>query len=200
MPRVSSLSEQQRESYRGDVTAAVRGAARVQRTSYRLSRDGSRELAVIRADGAPYPDCHVAISAGLANDAWTDWNFPDRIELLHVWDGPSADNEKLVVTAAETMILLGPAKPGLVVLDAVKAAGLAVGERMPHALISFPYLPAWQLDKVVAGDTKIWMMQVTPIFEKEAEYIDRNGFATWEELLSYDVLDLHRMERGSHVT
>lgn len=200
MPRMSNLSDQQLASYRGDIKAAMSDAARLKRTSYRLSRDQSREMEVLRADGAPYPDCHAAISVGLSNNSWTEWDFPDRIELLHVWDGPATENEKLVVVAAETMIILGPAKPGLVVRDAVKAAGLAIGERMPHVLISFPYLSAWPLDKVVADGTRIWMLQVTPIFEKEAEFIKRNGFATFEELLSYDVLDLHRMNRASHVT
>lgn len=200
MPRVSNLSDQQVESFRADVAAAVRGAAGLKRTSYRLSRDRSRELEVLRAVGAPFPDTQAAVSVGLANNSWTEWDFPDRLEVLHVWDGPAEENEKLVVTAAETMILLGPAKPGLVIQDAVKVAGLAVGERMPHALITFPYLPAWPLDKVVADGARIWLLQVTPIFEQERQFIQRNGFAKFEELLSYDVLDLHRMDRGSHVT
>jgi hypothetical protein len=29
--------------------------------------------------------------------------------------------------------------------------------------------------------------------------LDGNGYAKFEELLSYDVLDLHRMDRNSHV-
>jgi hypothetical protein len=53
---------------------------------------------------------------------------------------------------------------------------------------------------VVAGGTKVWLLQVTPIFERERQFIADNGFAKFEELLSYDVLDLHRMDRGSHVT
>jgi predicted RNA polymerase sigma factor len=43
---------------------------------------------------------------------------------------------------------------------AVTAADLAVGEPMPHALISFPYLSAWPLDKVAVG-TNFWLLQVT---------------------------------------
>lgn len=199
MPRVSNLSDEQVASYRADFAAAVRGATGLKRTSYRLSRDPNRELEVLRAVGAPFPDTQAAVSAGLADNSWTEWNFPDRIEVLHVWDGPAEENEALVVTAAETMILLGPAKPGLVIAEAVTATGLAVGERMPHALITFPYLSAWPLDKVVADGTKIWLLQVTPIFELERQFIARNGFAKFEELLSYDVLDLHRMDRDSHV-
>jgi suppressor of fused protein SUFU len=197
---IAALSEQQVTAYHDEIKAAVRPTAtRLQRTSYRLSHDQSWELDVLRADGAPRPDTRTAISSGLSNCSWTRWNFPDRIELIHTWSGTATENETLVVTAAETMILTNPAKPGLVILDAVKAAGLAVADRMPHALISFPYLREWTLDKVVAGDARIWLMQVTPIFEQEAKFIDANGFAKWEELLSYDVMDLHRLDRGSHV-
>jgi hypothetical protein len=196
---LTNLSKEQLASLGAAVEGSVKGAARWERTTYGLSHDRSWTIDVLRADCAPYRDTHVAVSIGLSNCSWVKWNFPDRIEVVHVWDGQSHENEKLAITAAETMILTGPAKPGAIYLDAVKAAGLAVSERMPHALITFPYLSNWKLDKIVADRTNIWILQVTPIFEQEMRFIQRNGFAKFEELLSYDVMDLYRMGRASHV-
>jgi hypothetical protein len=198
--RVSRLSEGQTASIARMVQEAMAGATSTARSTYGLSHDRGKTLGVIRAHGLPYPDTQAALSVGLSDYTWADSNFPDRLEILHIWDGQSTDNEKLVITAAETMIMRGkPAKPGAIYLGAVKAANLPVASRMPHALLTFPYMRGWGLEKAVVGDTNVWLLQVTPIFEQERQFIEQNGFARFEELLSYDVMDLHRMNRASHV-
>ncbi|QYU67548.1 suppressor of fused domain protein [Leptolyngbya sp. 15MV] len=198
--RMRPLNDAQRADFRRAVEEAMGGPSGVQRATYAASRDPQIRLGVMRAPGVPEPDTQAAVSVGLANHVWAHANFPDRLELLHVWDGLATDNERLVVVAAETMIITGkPAKPGAVYLDAVKAADLPVASRMPHALITFPYLRGWPLQQVTTGGARIWLLQVTPIFEQEKQFIEKHGFAKFQELLSYDVMDLHRMNRASHV-
>jgi hypothetical protein len=197
---LSRLSSAQETLFTGAVKAASREATGRSDSRYLFSRDPNQTIQVLRMDGFPRAGMHAAVSSGLMHYAWTDSGFPDRLELLHVWDGATMDNEKLVVVAAESMVLDGrPAKPGAIYLDAVKAARVPAGDRMPHALLTFPYMGSPELDRVAVGGTSIWVLQVTPIFEQERRFIEKNGFAKFEELLSYDAMDLHEMNRGSHV-
>jgi hypothetical protein len=64
---IAALSDQQQASYRAEIETAVSGAVALKRTSYQLSHDRSWEMDVLRADGAPYPDTHTAISIGLSD-------------------------------------------------------------------------------------------------------------------------------------
>lgn len=197
---VSRLSSAQETLFTGAVQAASRRATGLSDSRYLFSRDPNRAIQVLRMDGFPTAVTHAAVSSGLMHYAWTDSGFPDRLELLHVWDGASTTNEKLVVAVAESMVLDGrPAKPGAIYLDAVKVARVPAGDRMPHALLTFPYMGSPELDRVVVSGTNIWVLQVTPIFEQERRFIEKNGFAKFEELLSYDAMDLYEMDRGSHV-
>jgi hypothetical protein len=170
-------------------------------TNHELSHDRGRKLGIMRVADYPSPGLQTAISFGLFHQSFTAFNFPDRIELVTTWDSEGAELERLLVVVAETIIMRGRApKPGAVYLNATKIAGIpVVSARMPHALVMFPFLWRDGLIKAMLSGARVWFMQVVPIHEKEREFIERNGFKKFQELLSYDVVDLHRMNRASHV-
>lgn len=170
-------------------------------TNHALTHDPGRKIGVMRVADYPSSGLQTAVSFGLFHQSFTTFNFPDRIELLMTWDSAEAELERLLIVVAETIIMLGrPPKPGAVYVDATKIANLpSLSTRMPHALVMFPFLWRDGLVSATLPSARVWFMQVVPIHEKESEFIDRNGFKKFQELLSYDVLDLHHMNRASHV-
>lgn len=191
--QLSQLSDQLRE--------ATKAASDRRVVRYPLSHDAQVVIDVARLADFPSPGLQTAVSLGLSQYSWLELDFPDRIELVQVWNGPEAPNERLLMVVLESIIMTGrPPKPGAVYLNAAGIADLPeLSDRMPHALIMFPLLWSDGLIKADLAGTKVWFLQVVPIFEAERAFIRREGFAKFEELLSYDVMDLHEVDRVSHV-
>jgi hypothetical protein len=170
-------------------------------TNHGLTHDRGRKLGIMRVADYPSSGLQTAISFGLFHQSFTAFNFPDRIELVMTWDSEEAELERLLVVVAETIIMRGRApKPGAIYVNATKIANIpALSARMPHALVMFPFLWRDGLVTATLPGARVWFMQVVPIHEKEREFIERNGFKKFQELLSYDIVDLHRVNRASHV-
>jgi hypothetical protein len=168
-------------------------------TNYPLSVDPPRKIGVMRAEGFPSEGLTTATSLGLSHESWTDQNFPDRMELMQVWDSPSPEYERLLVAVCDGIVTShNLPKPGVVFVDPAKAAGLPDLEaRMPYATVLFPYL--WDLEKVDVDGARVWLLQVVPLFEKEAKSIREKGFKNFEEILSFDGVSFEHLNRHCHI-
>lgn len=180
----------------------VAGASKLSFANHKCSHDPSRVIGVMRAHDFPRVGLTTAVSFGLAHETWPEWGFPDRMELVQVWDDPSLEYERLLVTAVESVLILKrPPKPGVIYEKAVVAANLPLlMERMPNALMLYPYLWDDGLVKVQLGQDRVWFLQVVPIFDDEMTYIEKQKFEKFEELLSYDGADFEFLNRLSHVS
>jgi hypothetical protein len=187
------------------LSAAMRGAARpasnVSLHNYRFSMDNSRVMGVLRARDHPRKRLTTAATFGLAHEDWSDSNFPHRIELVTTWNTPSEEIEQLLIVVAETITMRRRLpKPGAIYEDAVKIAGLTeLARTMPHALVLFPCVHKLGFNSVKLDGTKVWFMQVAPIYEDESAYIEREGFERFEELLEYDGAQFEDLSRASHI-
>ena len=105
----------------------------------------------------------------------------------------------LVVVVREAIRQRMLPKPGVVFEDGVRAAGLGeIGERMPHALILFPYLWDKEFQKAELEKHRLWFLQVVPIFDDELAHIETHGFEAFEEILKFEGAGFEKLERISH--
>jgi hypothetical protein len=169
--------------------------------NYDLAFDPNRRVGVQRARDVPGEGLTTSATFGLAHEDWSHNNMPDRVELVFAWDSPELQYERLLVTVAETILRIRQVpKPGIIYRDAAEAARLPeLKARMPHATILFPYLWGNDFQKVDLGTTKVWFLQLVPIDDKERAFIEKNGFAKFEELLGYDGARFERLQRPSHI-
>ncbi len=196
------LTDAQVDGLADAMESFVAEAAATSFHNYELAHDPMRKLGVQRATGFPRPDLTTSATFGLAHEDWRSAGFPDRIELVHAWAGGGVDQERFLVAVAETVLRRARLpKPGVVYRDAAEAARLfELKQRLPHALVLFPYLFGDRFEKVSLSGANVWFLQVVPIYENEAAFIAKNGFQTFEELLASDGVSFHDLSRPSHIT
>jgi hypothetical protein len=163
--------------------------------------DSGRVLGVIFGKGVPREGFTTACSYGVAHEDWSGAEFSDRCELVTAWWGPIAGFDNLLVAVAREVIRnRAPPKPGMIFVDALKAAAVAgVMDRMPHALILPPYLWTQGFDVCNAGTQRVWFLQIVPIFERERNCIEERGFANFEDILRFDGVHFTDTNRASHI-
>jgi Suppressor of fused protein (SUFU) len=202
MPSSSTiLADDQFQALQTALKRFAAGASKVSYTNYQCTHDSKRKLGVMSAADLPHEGFTTAASFGLAQDSWAHANFPDRVELVQAWDNSDRRYERILVVVAETtmMLKLLP-KPGGIYEDAVRVAGLAdLARRMPHAMVLFPYSWKAAFESVDLRRTRVWFLQVVPIFEDEKNFIEKHGFKAFQELLSYHGPQLERLDRRSHI-
>lgn len=177
----------------------VKAATKVSFANYQCTHDSGRRLGIIRAHDFPREGLTTAASFGLANDTYA--TFPDRLELVMAWDYPSLDYERLLVVVAETIMIRGRLpEPGVIYRDAAHVAGLPeLARRMPHAMVLFPYLWGEAFAQVDLKGSRVWFLQVVPIYDDEKNFIEEHGFETFEELLGNHGAYFEQMQRKSHM-
>jgi hypothetical protein len=173
----SRLSDEQVDGLADALERIAKPASKVTNVHFALSKDPTRKMGVMRAQDYPENGLTTACTFGLAHETFRSANFPDRIELVQTWGSPSLEYERLLAVVAETIILRGrPPKPGVVYQDAVRIANLPkLAEKMPHALVMFPYLWSEGFTRVDLEKDRIWFLQIVPIYDNEMQFIERQG-------------------------
>lgn len=164
------------------------------------TRDPGRSIGVMEALGTPSRDVHTLASFGLVHDSFEDVGFRDRIELVYAYQGERSDDEvrffgSVARAVAESHLLPMPGR----IVDGVAAAAACPG-RAPHALFLFPYL--WgdeRFHTLHLGEKTVRFVQVVPIFDTEATFIEESGFAAFEEILAAEGATFVHLDRPPYL-
>ncbi|MBX3232196.1 MAG: suppressor of fused domain protein [Labilithrix sp.] len=198
---MARLTAQEMDAVADQLELPVKGRFPITYANHPLPGDPARKLGIQRVDGYPSPGFRTALSYGLAHESFETSNFPDRIELIQGYRTDDWSFERIQVFVADSVVTSNQLpKPGTVYQHAVAHAGLgAPASRMPHALVVYPYL--WQRDfyKADVADKRLWFLQLVPIHENELQFITKNGFKVFEELLDHFGMQFHDLNRTSYV-
>jgi hypothetical protein len=169
--------------------------------NYGFSTDPSRTMGVMRVQDHPRPGLTTSVTFGLAHESWTASNFPHRIELLLTWQQPAPLLEPALVVVAETICLRQRLpKPGVIYEDAFRIAEIPeIADRMPHALVMFPYQQDIGFERIKVPGAEVWFFQIVPLYEDEKRFIEREGFKTFEEILEHGGAYFDNPRRRSHI-
>jgi hypothetical protein len=168
-----------------DYLEAQCGPAKLVRQTYPHGTDSQRKIGVIEAADCPRPGTTTWCTFGLAHQDWREQGFPDRNELVSALRPRKWDFGWVLASAAHMMIdqKFFPG-PGTVLRDAVAVCNLPdLSDRMPHLVCMYPYSWGERFVGMELDQTRLWMLQVQPIYENEARFIREKGFETFEEIL-----------------
>lgn len=194
------MSDEQVDSLADALEAAVAGAGTTTFHRYPCRHDPGRVIGVQRTADFPSVGITTSVTFGLAHEAWADKNFPDRVELVQGWVG-DVRHERLLTVVAETILRVRQLpKPGIIYQDAARSAGLSeLQPELPHALVLFPYLWEQGFDRVDLDGVRVWFLQVVPLYEDEKQFIEKQGFSAFEEILSHHGVRFEDPNRMSHM-
>jgi hypothetical protein len=196
-----TLTREEFKTFFNAVNQFTESAKERKLTNYRCSQDQEREIGVARALNFPYEGMTTATTLGLVHESWTELNFPDRIELVQAWDSVAPEYERLLVVVADSILIQRRyPNPGAIYFDAVKIANLPdLAQRMPHALVLFPYVWHDAFERVDVDGVRVWWLQIVPIFDDERRFIQEKGFQLFENLLRAKGAFFERLSRKSYL-